>query len=154
LKGCPSTDGWPFNFCMENQTRISTVSHTFKKEEKLCSKKVIDRLFMEGNSFLVFPVKVVFLRTNLSSTFSVQAGFSVGKKIFKRAVHRNRIKRLMREAYRLNKNDLYQKIENRQLAVFFIFIGKEMADYKTIERSMKKAIQRIISSLPTETDQK
>ncbi|HPF52651.1 MAG TPA: ribonuclease P protein component [Draconibacterium sp.] len=138
---------------MENQIKIPTVLHTFRKEEKLCSKKIIDRLFQDGNSFLVFPVKVVFLETNLSSTFPVQAGFSVGKKIFKRAVHRNRIKRLMREAYRLNKNDLYQKLVNRQLAVFFIFIGKEMADYKTIERSMKKAMQRIIGSLPTETDQ-
>jgi len=154
LKGCPSTDGWPFHFCMKNQTEISTISYTFRKEERLCSKKVIDRLFLEGKSFLVFPIKVVFLETQLNSDFPAQAGFSVTKKIFKHAVSRNRIKRMMREAYRLNKHELYQKIETRQLAVFFIFIGKEITDYKTIERAMKKSIQRIISSFATEPAQK
>jgi len=131
---------------MKNQAEISTASFTFRKEERLCSKKVIDRLFQEGKSFLVFPLKVVFLEMQLPSDFPVQAGFTVSKKIFKRAVHRNRIKRMMREAYRLNKHELYQKIESRQLSVFFIFIGKEITDYKTIERSMKKSIQRIINS--------
>ena len=139
---------------MKNQAEISTVSYTFQKEERLCSKKVIDRLFLEGKSFLAFPIKVVFLETHLPSDFPVQAGFTVSKKIFKRAVHRNRIKRMMREAYRLNKHELYQKIESRQLAVFFIFIGKEITDYKTIERSMKKSIQRIIGSFATEPAQK
>lgn len=153
MKGCPASDGWPFHLYMKNQPEISTASFTFRKEERLCSKKVIDRLFQDGNSFLVFPVKVVFLDTKLSSTFPVQAGFSVGKKVFKRAVHRNRIKRLMRETYRLNKNELYKILGDRQLAIFFIFVGKEMADFTTIERSMKKAIQRIISSLPSKSDQ-
>lgn len=138
---------------MENQNIISTVSHTFKKEERLCSKKVIDQLFLNGNSFLVFPLKVVFLETQLPSSFPVQAGFSVSKKIFKRAVHRNRIKRLMREAYRLHKHELYQQLEKRQLAVFFIFVGKELMDYPAIEKSMKKSLQRISISFSKKTSE-
>lgn len=154
MKGCPSTDGWPFHLYMKNQEEISTASFTFRKEERLCSKKVIDQLFLNGKSFLVFPLKVVFLESPLPSSFPVQAGFSVSKKIFKRAVLRNRIKRLMRESYRLNKHELYTKLENRQLAVFFIFVGKEMTDFKSIERAMKKSLQRLGSSAFSEPPEK
>ncbi len=135
---------------MKNRAEIPAESFTFRKEERLCSKKLIDRLFLEGSSFLVYPIKVVLLKTPLPVTLPAQAGFTVSKKLFKRAVHRNRIKRLMREAYRLNKNELYQNIGNMQLAAFFIFIGKEMADYKTIERSMKKTIKRIITAVSSD----
>ena len=132
---------------MENQSEISSVSFTFKKEERLCSKKVIDQLFLNGSSFLIFPLKVVFLETSLPGVFPAQAGFSVSKKIFKRAVHRNRIKRLMREAYRLNKHELYRQLENRQLALFFIFVGKELTDFKTVDKAIKKSLHRISAQI-------
>ncbi len=154
MKGCSAIDGWPFIFFMENQKEIRPVSNTFKKEERLCSKKVIDQLFLNGKSFLVFPVKVVYHEIHLPVDFPVQAGFSVSKKVFKRAVHRNRMKRLMREAYRLNKNELYIKIGTRQVAVFFIFVGKELMDYPVIEKSIKKSIQRISASLSKLSDNK
>ncbi len=133
-----------FAFSMENMAEIKTTqSHSFKKEERLCSKKIIDRLFAEGQSFLAYPVKIVFLPTELNTNFSVQAGFTVSKKSFKRAVKRNRIKRLMREAYRLHKHELYRQLNERQLAVFFIYIGKEMPQYAAVENAIKKAVQRI-----------
>lgn len=129
---------------MENQPEIkSGISFTLKKEERLSRKKIIDRLFTEGKSFISFPVKVVFLSVKLNTSFPVQAGFSVSKKIFKSAVKRNRIKRLMREAYRLNKHLFYSRIQDQQFAVFFIYIGKELPKYSSIETALKKALQLI-----------
>ncbi len=129
---------------MNKSAEISSKpSFSFQKGERLCSKKVIDRLFSEGESFLVYPLKVVYLYTKLPGQFSVQAGFSVSKKNFKRAVHRNRIKRLMREAYRLHKHILYAQQTGTQLAVFYIYVGKEILSYHKVEQAVVKAIQQI-----------
>lgn len=137
------TDGL-FQFSMQNKPEIKTGgSFSFSKDERLCSQKVIEKLFAEGDSFLSFPVKVVYLKTELNTQLPAQAAFSVSKKSFKRAVRRNRIKRLMREVYRLHKNDFYAQLKDRQLAVFFIYIGKEMTSYAAIESAIKKALFRI-----------
>ena len=120
---------------------------TFKKEERLISKKIIDSLFSDGDSFLSFPIKTVFIETKLSSVSPVQAAFSVGKRNFKLAVHRNLIKRRMRESYRLNKHTLYAALKEKQIAVFFIFIGKEIPDYKTVNSAMEKAIKKLINNI-------
>ncbi|MBN1985514.1 MAG: ribonuclease P protein component [Prolixibacteraceae bacterium] len=113
---------------------------TFKKQGRLCSKKVIDKLFSEGVSFLSFPIKIIILQTELPAGNNVQAGFSVSKKKFKKAVQRNLIKRRMREAYRLNQHLLQDSGNGNSLAIFFIYIGNEIFDYKTIEQAMKKAL--------------
>lgn len=135
------------SFFMEAKKQIELpVSHSLKKVERLCSKKVIDKLFSEGESFLAFPIKVVYRKVKLPNPVPVQAGFSVSKKIFKRAVKRNRIKRLMREAYRLNKQMLPPLEEQQQLAVFFIFIGKELPTFAQVEKAMKKALYRLSNS--------
>ena len=134
-------------FFMETKDKTeSPVSYTLKKAERLCSKKVIDKLFAEGESFLAFPIKVVFKITELPHPVPVQTGFSVSKKIFKRAVKRNRIKRLMREAYRLNKQMLTPHAEKQQMAVFFIFIGKELPTFVQVEKAMKKALYKLSDS--------
>ncbi|QGY48110.1 ribonuclease P protein component [Maribellus comscasis] len=117
-------------------------SYTFKKKEKLCSKKVIDQLFSEGTSFISFPLKVIYLHCELPVKSKVQIGFSVSKKSFKKAVQRNLLKRRMREAYRLNKHLLTEKEAEKQLAIFVIFIGKKILDYNTIEQSMIKAMTK------------
>ncbi len=119
---------------------------TFKKKEKLSSRKTIDRLFKEGKAFLVFPVRVQFMATDLPEEVPVQALFSVPKKRFRRAVTRNLFKRRMREAYRLNKQELYDVLlsRNLQIAVAFIFVAKEESDYQVIEKGMNKAISRLI----------
>ena len=120
---------------------------TFKKEERLTSKKVIDKLFSEGESFLSFPLKIIFSETSLNSKYPAQAAFSVGKRNFKLAVHRNSIKRKMRETYRLNKSQLYDILIDKQVAVFFIFIGKEIPKYEQVNTAMEKGIKKLIAKL-------
>ena len=122
---------------------------TFKKEERLCSQIIIEKLFSEGESFLSYPLKVVLLKTPIDCPFPAQSSFSVSKRNFKRAVHRNLIKRRMREAFRLNKNDFYEKLkaEQAQLAIMFVFIGKEILDYPEIEKGMKGAMRKILKKL-------
>ena len=118
-------------------------SFTFKKEERLKSKKVIEKLFESGRSILVYPVKLVYIDTEIPSTYPVQASFSVSKKNFKKAVQRNLIKRRMREAYRLNKNNFYTITEERQLAMMFIYIAREKLPYTNIESSIKQLLKRV-----------
>lgn len=119
--------------------------YTFKKEEKLKSRKAIEQLFKEGRSFSNFPFKVIWKFTE-DSTADLQVGFTLSSKHFKKAVDRNRIKRLMREAYRLQKNDLYQQLKNKSkhLAVFFIYVGNELPDYTFIYGKTGKAIKHLI----------
>lgn len=137
---------------MENPGNKETVvRNTLKKEERLCSKKIIDRLFAEGTSFLCFPLKIVYLQSELPTKYSVQAAFTVSKKNFKKAVKRNLLKRRMRESYRTNKHTLYKE-SNKQLAVFFIYIGKEIIDYQRIEAAMKKALTKLQKETKLEND--
>ena len=117
---------------------------TFKKEEKLCSKILIDRIFADGETFLSFPLKIAFVELEPSSKNPVVAAFTVGKRNFKLAVQRNHIKRKIREAYRLNKHILYKGLGEKHLAVFFIYIGKKIPDYHQIESAMKKGIDKLI----------
>jgi ribonuclease P protein component len=118
--------------------------YTFKKEEKLKSRKAIDQLFKEGRSFSIFPFKVIW-KLNETPTAVLQAGFAVSSKQFKKAVDRNRIKRLTREAYRLQKNNLQEhlKSKQKQLAVFFIYVGNELPEYSVIFDKTGAVIKRL-----------
>jgi len=120
---------------------------TFQKGERLCSQKIIGELFTTGESFLAYPLKVVFLKTELSESFPVQAAFTVSKRNFKRAVDRNLLKRRMREAYRLNKPDLYNQIaeKNLQIAIMFVYIGKDISEYSAIEKAMISAFKKVLA---------
>lgn len=122
---------------------------TLHKEERLCGQKTIEELFASGESFLAFPLKVVFLKTELSQSFPVQAAFTVSKRNFKRAVKRNSLKRRMREAYRLNKPDLYSKLalKNLQIAVMFVYIGKDIAEYPVFEKAMISAFKKLLAKI-------
>jgi ribonuclease P protein component len=113
--------------------------HTFNKQQKLKSHKLIEQLFTKGKSFAVFPVKALYQFCELNADESLQAGVAVSKKHFKKAVDRNRIKRLMREAYRLQKLSLQKNLKekNKQLAVFFIYTGKEKPEFADLMEKLK-----------------
>ena len=119
--------------------------YTFKKEEKLKSRKTIEQLFKEGKSFSVFPFRILWEIKEANSS-SLQTGFAVSSKHFKKAVDRNRIKRLMREAYRLQKNDLQNHLtqQQKQVVVFFIYVGNELPEYPFIFEKTKAVLNRLI----------
>jgi ribonuclease P protein component len=121
---------------------------TLKKDERLCSHKLIESLFASGESFLIYPIKVVYKKTTLAVPVPVQTTFAVSKRNFKRAVKRNLLKRRMREAYRLNKPGFYTAINARelQLAIMFVYIGKDTSDFTTIEKAMISALKKITRS--------
>ena len=112
----------------------------FPKSEKLKSKKTIELLFQEGKSVSKFPIKVFYLPiVNYEKT---QAGFAVPKRNFKNAVDRNRIKRQLREAYRLQKH-LLKNEDGSRFALFFLYLGKEKLPYDSIDRGMRKLLEKI-----------
>lgn len=119
--------------------------YRFKKEEKLKSRKTIEQLFKEGKSFSNFPFRILW-QFNESAPAPLQTGFAVSSKHFKHAVDRNRIKRLMREAYRLQKNQLQNDLTQQQkyLAVFFVYVGNEIPDYAFVFEKTGHVISRLI----------
>ena len=117
--------------------------YTFTKEERLCNKKLIDELFHNGSSFLCYPFKISWLIADGDQPYPAQVLFSVPKKRFKRAVDRNLLKRRMREAYRLHKEQhLYLPLKDQDKKIVFSigYIGKEISDYGFIEKKMLKLL--------------
>ncbi len=119
--------------------------YTLGKKDKLKSRKAIEQLFKEGKSFSIFPFRVLYLEAPASSLVknNLQTGFSVSKKHFKKAVDRNRIKRLMREAWRLQKNIFSDKINtgNKNFSVFIIYTGNELPEYELIFEKIDNGIK-------------
>ena len=120
--------------------------YTLGKSDKLKSAKAIEQLFKEGKSFSAFPFRVLYLYPEAPASGYLQTAFSVSKKHFKKAVDRNRIKRLMREAWRLQKNVLASKINdnNKNLKVFIIYTGNELPEYDLIFEKTAVVIKRLI----------
>lgn len=111
------------------------MDQSYKKIEKLKGQKLIEKLFSEGKSIAVYPLRLVYLKTNFDDSVSIKSGFSVSKRNFKKAVDRNRIKRLMREAYRLNKSAYFNNIPD-QYAFMILYIGKAQTDFTTVSKKM------------------
>lgn len=118
--------------------------HTFSKVERLTSKKQIDELFENGSSFFCHPFKVVFLVEPTVVQVPDQVLISVPKKIWKRAVDRNLIKRRIREAYRIWKvgkaTAQTNQIHARRI-IGFIYTSKVLHSYVEISRSMALVLQ-------------
>jgi len=106
-------------------------------------------MFVSGESFLSYPIKVVFLKTDSTQAYPVQAAFTVSKRNFKRAVKRNLLKRRMREAYRLNKPGFYDELTAKKLriAVMFVFIGKDLIEFPIIEKAMISAFKKVLAKI-------
>ncbi len=138
---------------------------TFQRGERLKSRKVIEQLFKMGNSFAHYPLRFVWTTLDEpKSEFPVQFALSVSKKKFKRAVDRNRIRRLVREAYRLNKHILYGALEgegqganreqritsnqppatNNQIALMVIYTAAEILPFEEINKAMRDMLRRFV----------
>lgn len=119
---------------------------TLGKQERLKSKTLIGKLYKEGSSVKAFPLRMVFLQEEHLSNYPAQVGVSVPKRNFKKAVSRNRIKRLLRETYRKQKYTVYDAIEKPY--VFMIsYIGKEEFSYIDIEKKMQKLLTLFVNEV-------
>lgn len=144
-----------------------TTNNTYSKQEKLKSRKALEELFAKGKSFSVFPIKVFYTIVDqsvldgaadnagdnsdikLSKAALVQAGVGVSSRIFKKAHDRNKVKRLLREVYRTQKQTLYSNVASnqQQLNVFFLYIGKELPIYADLQSAMEKTLEKLIRKI-------
>lgn len=122
------------------------MDQSLQKIEKLKSSKEISLIFQEGKSISAFPVRMFYRKTHFynSSNFTIKTAFSVSKRNFKKAVDRNRIKRLLRENYRKNKYIVHKNTTSHQYAIIFIYTGRELPDHKIIEIKMKKLLSGFV----------
>lgn len=108
---------------------------TFPKKEKLKSQKLIEKLFLEGKAVTTFPLRMLYLQTDFDDGAKIKTGVSVSKRNFKKAVDRNRIKRLLREAYRLNKPKYFNNITT-SYAFMILYLGKDDTDFDSVNSKM------------------
>lgn len=113
----------------------------YPKKEKLKSKKSIDQLFTQGKAVTVFPLRLVYLKTEGNQ--SLKTGVSVSKRLYKKAVDRNRIKRLLREAYRLNKPQYFNK-STTAYTFMILYIGKEKPSFELLDTKMKQLFEKFL----------
>ncbi len=125
------------------------MSSKFPKKEKLKSEILIRRLFEEGKSITSYPLKLIYLPVNSLAEVKIQCGVAVSRRNFKSAVKRNRIKRLLRESYRLNKEKKINNIEG-SFAFLFLYLGKEMPRYEDVERHMKVILKQFLIKISNE----
>ena len=127
---------------------------SLKKNERLRNKNDIDKLFTSGESFVIYPFRIVYKFFDSNSSFKASILISIPKKRFKRAVKRNLLRRRTREAYRLNKDTLLDNLpNNRTLNIAFLYISNELYDYSVIEKKMKESLVRLNKEINlTDTD--
>lgn len=116
------------------------MNQNFPKTEKLKSAKTIENLFLEGRTHSKFPIKIFFLpKENIEANL---AAFAVPKRNFKSAVDRNRVKRQLRETYRLNKQ-LLDDIHGKKFVMLFLYLGKVKPQYTELEKAMVKLLKKL-----------
>lgn len=124
------------------------LKYSFNKSEKLKSKILIDKLFNEGKSVSAFPLRLVYIGMDQNDSLLSRTGVSVSKRNFKRAVDRNRIKRLMREAYRLHRTEYLSNILTPH-AFMILYIGKQMPTLQELEKKMVVLFEKVSNNKTT-----
>lgn len=127
---------------------------TFKKEERLCSKKAFENLLKSSSSTFCFPFKTYWVKTDYPLQYPAQIAFAVPKRRFKRAHDRNSIKRRLREAYRLNKEPFYQFLNEKEirLQLLIVYIATEALTYHEIESKIRSSLHSIMATIQKATD--
>lgn len=120
---------------------------TFKKEERLCSRQLIDRLYNEGHRLMAFPYSVQWMKVDGPCQVMIVAP----KRKFHHAVDRNRVRRLTRECYRLRKHILYQFLEEHGISIIFsmIYIHNEIMPYEQLGHKMDKLLAALEKEITT-----
>ena len=128
-----------------------TKQFTLGKKERLKSRKAIEQLFKQGKSIAVAPFKTLYIISPAaqSSTSTLQFGVGVSSRNFKRAVDRNRIKRLTREAYRLQKGELQDVLKsgNKAVNLFLIYNGRELPTYQLVVDKVAVILKRLLKQI-------
>ena len=119
---------------------------TLGKNERLKSKTLIGKLYKEGKTVKAFPLRMVYVQAEHTSNFPTQVGVSVPKRNFKKAVDRNRLKRVLRETYRKEKYTVYNAIEKPYIYMIS-YIGKEEIPYQEIEKKMQKLLASFVNEV-------
>lgn len=121
---------------------------SFRKRERLTSSKSISLLFQEGQSRSSFPFRILF-SVREDGDIQARVAISVPKRLFKRAVDRNLLKRRIREAYRLNKEFFYTRLEemNLKLNLVIQYQHKEILDFTSIEKGLQKVLEKLAKDL-------
>lgn len=117
---------------------------SYSHHEKLKSRKLLNGIFATGKSVSFYPIKVIYQRVDTQLDNLLQVGVGVSSRNFKKAVDRNRIKRLLRESYRTQKQLLaFTEPVPTQKVLFFLYIGKELPEAALIQTKMAVALQKI-----------
>jgi ribonuclease P protein component len=126
-----------------------TKTFSYGKNEKLKGRKLTEQLFRKGNTFFISPVKVFYMQPETLLDFPAKAGVGASGKNFKKAVERNRIKRILREAYRLEKPILlnYLEAKKKQVVFFILYTDKTLPHFQSIKTLMPLILQRLIKQL-------
>jgi len=126
-------------------------SNTFPKNEKLCGEIRIGKLFAEGEAFIVYPLRIVYKLSTEVQDVPVKVLISVPKKKIKKAIHRNRIKRQIKEAYRLNKTTLIESCREHGLSLqlAITYLSDKSLDYKLIEEKIKQVLTKMLQLMPS-----
>lgn len=121
---------------------------SYNKNEKLKSRKQLQQIFSTGKTFTIFPLKVFYQLVDEQDNI-IKTGVGVSKKNFKKAVDRNRIKRLLREYYRTQKIPLHNSLlnNNKKLAIFILYIDKVLPAYNLIQQKMLQVTERLLNEL-------
>lgn len=120
------------------------MNFTYSKKDKLKSKKLIEQLFTEGKAVTAYPLRLVYLKTTFEDCSQLKTGVSVSKRLHKTAVARNRIKRLLREAYRLNKPQYFNN-SSVSFAFMILYLSKDGTTFAKLDDSMKLLFKKFLA---------
>ncbi len=131
---------------------------SFPKKEKLCGQVAVEKLFADGKATIKYPLRLIYTTSERKADVPLcRLMVSVSKRRFKHAVDRNRVKRLVREAYRLNKHVLLSALQCKEfegltLSMAYVFIGDKLPTYQTIEKSVLVTFAKLTEALGLATD--
>lgn len=122
---------------------------TFRKDERLCSRELMNQLFEIGSNFKEFPFRLVWMNNEDVEAPTIQIAITVPKKKVPKAAHRNRIKRQLRAAFRYKKKELKEQLNQNQqkIVCILIYLGPSKSDYHFLEDKISVTLQRLLKEV-------